>query len=81
MVALDGFACRCYGNFQRPEFFRNNKGKRYLQKDGWFKAKWFVHNDDNYEKLLDGTFDFKEEQSKAPAKQPKFVDARPKEDK
>ena len=59
----------------------NNKGKRYLQKDGWFKAKWFVHNDDNYEKLLDGTFDFKEEQSKAPAKQPKFVDARPKEDK
>ena len=58
-----------------------SKDKKYLQDEGWFKAKWFVHNNDNYEKLLDGTFDFKEEQGKqAPAKRPQFVDARPKED-
>ena len=27
--------------------------------EGWFKAGWFLHNDENYLKLLDGTFDFK----------------------
>jgi carboxypeptidase C (cathepsin A) len=53
----------------------------WAHKEGWFKAAWFLHNDDNFEKLLDGTFDFKNtEKKQAPAaKRPQFVDARPKE--
>lgn len=31
----------------------------WAKNEGWFKAEWFVKNDDNYLKLLDGTFDFK----------------------
>ena len=38
------------------------KNLTWAQKEGWFKADWFLKNDDNYMKLLDGTFDFKSEQ-------------------
>ena len=41
-----------------------SRHKNFLKEEGWFKAKWFVHNNDNYEKLLDGTFDFKLKQKK-----------------
>jgi hypothetical protein len=61
----------------------NSRNKKYLQDEGWFKAKWFVHNNDNYEKLLDGTFDFKEKQVTQVTKPTNngvpFVDARPEE--
>lgn len=32
---------------------------QWAQGEGWFKAEWILHNDDNIFKLLDGTFDFK----------------------
>jgi hypothetical protein len=31
----------------------------WAQNEGWFKADWLLHNDDNIFKVLDGTFDFK----------------------
>ena len=37
-----------------------SRDRKFLQSEGWFKAKWFLHNNDNYEKLIDGTFDFKD---------------------
>jgi hypothetical protein len=58
-----------------------SKDKQYLHDDGWFKAKWFVHNNDNYEKLLDGTFSFKEkgQQVTQPAQPPAQVHVTPTE--
>lgn len=32
---------------------------QWAHNEGWFKADWIVHNEDNIFKLLDGTFDFK----------------------
>jgi 5-methylcytosine-specific restriction endonuclease McrA len=31
----------------------------WAHEEGWFKWQWFLHNNENYQKLLDGTFDFK----------------------
>lgn len=31
----------------------------WTHQEGWFKAEWVLHNDENIFKLLDGTFDFK----------------------
>jgi hypothetical protein len=59
----------------------SSRNRQFLHDEGWFKAKWFLHNNDNYEKLLDGTFDFKEKQQKKTGHvtRPGIVDARPKE--
>jgi hypothetical protein len=35
------------------------KDLTWAHNEGWFKWQWFLHNDENFEKLLDGTFDFK----------------------
>jgi hypothetical protein len=42
----------------------------WTHKEGWFKADWIVHNDENIHKVLDGTFDFKNrsQQQDQPAK-------------
>jgi hypothetical protein len=55
----------------------------WTHEEGWFKAEWVLKNSDNIAKLLDGTFDFKLNQSKTgpEEKRPVFVDARPEEDK
>ena len=29
----------------------------HLQYSGWFQLRWFVHNDENFQKILDGVFD------------------------
>lgn len=31
----------------------------WAHEEGWFKWQWVLHNNENYAKLLDGTFDFK----------------------
>jgi hypothetical protein len=46
------------------------KDLTWAQKEGWFKWQWFLHNDENYEKILDGTFDFKENQTPQQVTQP-----------
>lgn len=40
---------------------------QWAQNEGWFKAEWILHNDDNIFKLLDGTFNFKLNQPLTPA--------------
>lgn len=33
-----------------------------LHKSSWFNFRWFIHNDDNYQKCLDGWMDWKDKE-------------------
>jgi hypothetical protein len=52
-----------------------------LMHDSWFQLEYLLRNDNNYEKVAAGEFNWKDEDAPKQVSRPKFVDARPKEDK